>query len=136
MLPAIGSAFKDGWSGPDAPVVQVVDYVADQVRASGRARASIGYQFPTANWIPIFAAVDPLYKVGAEVDLLFKDLHGVSNTNGCPEGVASDDEYRIVSDVGQSGPFSDRPDQYFLIPPDRRFHLLRKFGDYEVYTRS
>jgi hypothetical protein len=136
VVPVIHSALKNGWSGPDAEVVQVVDYVADQVRASGRVRTSVGYQSPTSDWTVAFAAIDPLYKVGAEVDLLFKEFHGVTNTNGCPEGVARDDEYRIVSDVWHGARFSETPDRYFIIPPDWRFHLIKKFSQYEVYKRS
>jgi hypothetical protein len=130
VLPAFQS--KNGWSGPDAAEVQVVDYVANLLHASGRARAAIGYRFFTDDWVPRFAAVDPRYKVGAAVDLLFKDLHGVSNADDCAEGVAPDDEYRIV----QSEPLSDGPDHYFVFPPDKSFRFLHQFGKYDVYKRE
>src|SRR5207247_11069239 len=110
VLPAFQS--KNGWSGPDAAEVQVVDYVANLLHASGRARALIGYQLFTSDWVERIAVVDPRYSVGAPLDLLFKDLHGVSNANDCAEGVAPEDEYRIV----HSEPLSDGPDHYFVFP--------------------
>jgi hypothetical protein len=40
--------------------------------------------------------IDPRHKVGAELDLIFKHQHDISNTTRCAEGVSPDDEYRIV----------------------------------------
>ncbi len=132
LVPSINGVLKREWSGSDATQVQVAGYVADLLRQSGRARASIGYQLFTENWTPRFAAVDSRYKVGAAVDLFFKYLHGVSNENECAEGAAPDDEYRIV----QSGNLGDGPEQYFLFPSRGGFHLLRQFENYNVYKRD
>ena len=79
--------------------MQAIDYVASQFRSQERDRASIGYQILIYGFMAQFNILDSQYKVGAEFDFLFKSRHGISNTNRCAEGVARNDEYRIVQAI-------------------------------------
>jgi hypothetical protein len=123
---------KPQWSGSDAAEVQVVNYVVSQL--AGRNQAAIGYQIFIWRFMAEYNVVDPRYKIGADFDLLFKDLHGVANTNRCAEGVSSGDEFRIV----QTRPTSTdaRGKWYVDVPLDRSFHLLYQFGPYQVFKRG
>jgi hypothetical protein len=78
--------------------------------------------------------INPQYKVGAEFDLWFKYRHGIANTNGCAEGLSPSDEYRIVQPQPKSGP--EEPREYFDVPLDGNFQLLRQFGPYQVFRRQ
>jgi hypothetical protein len=60
--------------------------------------------------------------------------HGIANTNQCAEGIAATDDYRIVQRRPKTGP--EEPQQYFDVPLDERFRLLRRFSLYEVYKRG
>jgi hypothetical protein len=72
--------------------------------------------------------------ISALTSISFLNIHGVSNTNRCAEGVSPDDEFRIV----QTRPTSTDPrgKGYFNISLDRNFILLRQFGPYQVFKRS
>jgi len=123
---------KTGWAGSDSEEIRVVDYVASRLK--GQNQTAIGYQIFTWGFNATYNAVDPLYKVGADLDLLFKHRYVVSNTNRCAEGVSPDDEFRIV----QTRPTLTNPagKHYFNISLDRNFILLRQFGAYQVFERG
>jgi hypothetical protein len=121
VFSTINAAMTTEWSGSDDSVVEVVGFVSDQIRVSGRTQASIGYV--NGDDIPTFTQV---YRVGADFDLLFKDLHGVSNTNSCAEGIAPDNEYRIIGRSGSQNQF---------VSPEGGFEFLKQFGSYKVYRR-
>ena len=74
--------------------------------------------------------VSPEYKVGAEFDVLFKYGHGIENTDTCAEGVSPRDDYRIV----QTRPMKaeDAPRNYFDVPLENHFKLVREIGPYRV----
>lgn len=123
---------RAGWAGPEAEEVQVVRYVAERLRQEGRAHAAIGYHMFTLHDHPArWNVIDPRYKVGAELDLLFKYQHGISNTTRCAEGVSPDDEYRIVQTRAE-GPWAANR-HYFDVPLDESFRRLRRFDVYEVF---
>ena len=125
---------EEGWSGPQSNEVQIVSYIAGQIRAHGEHRAAIGYQMPIWNYMATFNIADPRYKVGAQFDLLFKYRHGVSNTDQCAEGQSSDDEFRIVqttvdwTDLNGKGAFDTRANNSFT--------LVKHFGSYQVLQRK
>jgi hypothetical protein len=123
-----------GWAGMDAPEVQVVDYVADQLAAAGQDRAAIGYHIFIYRFMASYNVVNPEYKVGAELDLLFKYRRGIANTDTCPEGVSPADEYRIVRTTPMAETWAPR--EYFNIPLGANFHLMRQFGPYQVFKRA
>ena len=74
------------------------------------------------------------YKVGAEFDVLFKYQHGIENTDTCAEGVSPRDDYRIV----QTRPMKaeDAPRNYFEIPLENRFKLVREIGVYRIFKAT
>jgi hypothetical protein len=121
-----------GWSGPDAQIVETVDYVANHLR--GKKQAAIGYHMVIHRFVATFNAVDPRYKVGADVDLLFQHRHGISNTDRCAEGASHDDEFRIVRSRPNGTPAIGRG--YIDIPLDSRFHLVQRFGPNQVLRRN
>ena len=132
MLSRSEAWLQTGWAGSDSEEIRVVDYVASRLK--GQNQTAIGYQIFTWGFNATYNAVDPLYKVGADLDLLFKHRYGVSNTNRCAEGVSPDDEFRIV----QTRPTLTNPagKHYFNISLDRNFILLRQFGAYQVFERG
>ncbi len=125
---------RDGWAGTDPEEVQVVDYVSNQIHSNGKEQAAIGYQIFIYEFMPKYAILDRQYKVGAELDFLFKHRNGIVNTDQCAEGVSPTDEYRIVQTRPKSG--EAESSQYFDVPPDREFHLLRSFDLYQVFKRD
>jgi hypothetical protein len=120
-----------GWAGSDADEVRAVNYVAS--RLEDKKQATIGYEYFIWSFVATYNIVDSRYKVGAITDLLFNQLHGVSNGNRCAEGISPDDEFRIVATSRGTNP----PGWwYFDTPRDGRFHLLRQFGSYQVFKRT
>jgi hypothetical protein len=72
---------------------------------------------------------------------LFKYRHGIFNTTRCAEGFSAADEFRIVQTRPKQveGPkdfLTDPPNEYFRVPLDRSFYLLRQIGDYQVFRRT
>src|SRR5436190_7317484 len=57
---------------------------------------SIGYEIDTSKFMAAFNNIDSRYKVGADLDLLFKYRHGIINKDRCAEGFQPTDRYRIV----------------------------------------
>jgi len=126
---------RDGWAGRDADEVAVVDYTADLIRSERKNEAAIGYDVYMDGFMAAFNVADRRYKVGAEIDLLFKYRQGIMNTETCAEGVSPIDEYRIVQIDRRSGKATDgmeRIDARF----DNRFRLMRQVGSYQVYKRG
>ena len=130
----------NGWSGPRAPIIEALDYIASEVRAEGRASVSVGYQTVFWGFVPRFNFVDSRYKVGAQSDLFLKYRYEIANTSQCAEGFSADDEYRIVEARRTVSPPQDYPgpgpDEYFDVLPDSRFRLLQEFGQYQVFERT
>jgi hypothetical protein len=125
---------RSGWPGPRASDIETLDYLANQVHSEGRNRVAIGYQILTEEYNAAFNIVDPRYKVGAALDLFLKQRYKISNANQCAEGVSSVDEYRIVQTTPRRS--ESKPGrQYFDIPLDQSFRMLRQFGDYQVFKR-
>jgi hypothetical protein len=118
-----------GWSGTEAAEMRLADFVARQI--AGKNRAAIGYQIYNWPFMVAFNAVDPRYKIGAEFDLLYKTVHGISNMDRCAEGFSPEDEFRIV----QISPTSDPREGYFEMSPDNTFRLVHQFGPYQVFQR-
>lgn len=127
LLSKLDGWVRSGWSGPDADQVQVVDYVATELKLQHRQQTAIGYQTLVFPFMASFNVVDPRYKVGAEFDALFEYRHGIENTNGCAEGVSPVDEYRIV----QTRPTGNAR-HYFVLPPEEGWQVLGQVGPYEV----
>jgi hypothetical protein len=134
LLGRLRSWRSDGWAGKDPEEVQVIDYVARQIRGDGRSTAAIGYQLFIYPFMAEYHVTNPVYRAGAELELMLRYRHGIVNTNQCAEGVSPLDEYRIVQTRRKNGP--EEPQHYFAVPPDGRFRLLRRFDVYEVYRRG
>jgi hypothetical protein len=130
----LGAWLREGWAGSDPEEVRVVDYVASQLQANGKDHAAIGYRTFIYEFMPQYNIVDPQYKVGAEFDLLFKYRHGITNADRCAEGLSPQDEFRIVQTRPKSG--EGEPRNYFDIPDENRFRLLRRFDLYDVFKRD
>ena len=125
---------KDGWAGSDPEEIQVVDYVANQLRSEGIQRAAIGYQIFIYEFMAKYNIIDRQYKAGAEFDFLFKYRHGIANTNQCAEGLSPADDYRIVQTAPRRG--EQKPRHYFELPRNTSFRLIRDFGLYQVLKRD
>ena len=75
--------------------------------------------------------IDDKGQAGANLDLFFKTLNGISNTDDCAEGFSPADEFRIVNI--ESGPGDPRK-TYFDISLDN-FHLVEQLGPYQLFQR-
>jgi hypothetical protein len=73
--------------------------------------------------------VDRYWKVGAELDMTLRFRHGISNLNGCMEGLSAQDEYRVVEAYP---PTPDDP-YYFDVAHSGRLRFLDRIGNYELY---
>jgi hypothetical protein len=134
LVGRLGSWRANGWSGRDPEEVRVVDYVAQQVLAAGKSEAAVGYQLFLYPFMAEYHVTNPIYRAGAELELMLRYRHGIVNTDRCAEGIAPADEYRIVQRRPKRGP--DEPRHYFVAPMDQRFRLLRRFELYDVFKRG
>jgi hypothetical protein len=125
---------RDGWAGRDAAEIQVVDTIARHIKAEGKDQAAIGYQTFIYLFMASYNITNPIYKVGAEFDLLFRYRHGISNINQCPEGTSPNDEYRIVQTRPKQPEW--HPRSYFDAAMDSNFRLVRQFDLYQVFKRD
>jgi hypothetical protein len=133
LVPAVNSWRETGWAGTDAEQVQVVDYVASDVLASDRREAAIGYQTFIYPFMSTYHITNPVYKAGADFDILFTYRHGISNRDQCAEGLSEDDDYRIVQTA--RGPYDWSPRHFFTRDVDGRYRMMREFGLYQVWKR-
>jgi len=135
LLSRVGSWMAGGWSGSDAPEIAVVDRVAAYVPPGKARQASIGYEVDIWRFMATDNIVDSRYKVGADLDLLFKYRAGITNLDRCAEGFAIDDEYRIVqvATIATSDPIEGR----YRIAASRDGFVAREppDGQYQVVTR-
>jgi hypothetical protein len=125
---------ETGWAGVDAEEVVVVDYLASQVVADGADEAAIGYQTFIYPFMATYHVTNPVYKVGAELDMLFRYRHGIVNSNQCAEGLSDADEYRVVQTRRKAA--SWQPRDYFEAELEPQFRLLREFDLYQVWERA
>ncbi|HVX31201.1 MAG TPA: glycosyltransferase family 39 protein [Nitrolancea sp.] len=127
-------ALHGNWSGADPTTVQAMDLVANDLRTQGKTETSVGYQLYVYQFMPAYNAIDSHYKAGADLDLLLRFQHGITNTNTCAEGVAPGDEYRIV----QSRPDADpaAPRERFNVALGNDYHMLGQAGAFQVFKRN
>jgi hypothetical protein len=125
------NAVKNGWSGSDSDDFRTADYLARQI--APRKEVALGYQTFIWRFMAQYNVVDPRYKIGADFDLLFRDLHGVSNIDRCAEGVSPNDEFRIIQ---STPPWTDPVGKgYVEVPEDKNFQFLEQIGSYRIYKR-
>jgi hypothetical protein len=132
LLRRIEAWHSAGWSGQDADEVKVAAYVGSQL-GPDRREAAIGYQVFMYEFMATYNATNPVYKVGADIDVLFTYLLDVENTSRCAEGLSADDEFRIVQTRPKPEAWSPR--MFFAASPDGRFRLLQELGAYQVWRR-
>jgi hypothetical protein len=130
LIERVSGWIQHGWSGPDAEEIKVVDYIARQLNSQGQNRAAIGYDIYVYQFMATLNPNDRRYKVGADFDLLFKYRHGILNRNQCPEGVSSEDEYRIVQTSTDARDEAAR--RRIDVPGDDGFRLAQRFGSHQV----
>jgi hypothetical protein len=128
------SWLTSGWSGSDPDELRALDYVASDIRATGRKEAAVGYQIFIWGFMPGFNIIDSRYKVGADFDFVLHHRHRLSNTDRCAEGLSPNDQYRIVA----LRPTNDIPaaQKYFAASVTDSFHRLSQFGVYQVLKRN
>lgn len=120
----------DGWAGVDADEIRAVDYIASRI-ATGPRQTKVGYHLRFFRGIPALSAVDRRFKVGAELDLVLAQKHGVTNADRCAEGLDPEDDYRLVDDASRPLPGTYR----VVASPDPGFRLVRQFGSIRILER-
>ena len=116
-----------GWAGTDADEIRAVGYIASRVTSPGAAH--VGYHLDFFRGIPTLSAIDPRFKVGAELDFVLSYRYGIINMSRCPEGLNPDDEFRLADE----GPSALRPGMYHLVAsPGVAFREVRRFGRVRV----
>jgi hypothetical protein len=134
MISRVQAWAQDGWAGPDAEEIKVVDAVAARLQADGRNQASIGYQTFIYPFMANYHIANPIYKVGAEFDMLFYYRHGIVNTNRCAEGLSPEDEYLIVQT--RPKPPEWAPRDYFDFSIGSQFQLVDEIESYRLWKRE
>ncbi len=134
LVARVDAWLADGWSGRDAPEVQVVDDLAERLADEDRDEAAVGYHIFLYPFMANYHIINPEYKVGAEFDLLLRYRHGITNSNTCAEGLSGRDEYRLVRTRPMEPDWAPR--DYFDVPLDGAFRPVARFGPYEVFRRS
>jgi hypothetical protein len=122
------------WAGTDPTTVRAMDLVARDLRTQGKNEASVGYQLYVYQFMPAYNAIDSHYKVGADLDLLLRFQHGITNTNTCAEGVAPGDEYRIVQTQPDADPAAPR--EYVNVSLGNDYHMIGQEGAFQVFKRN
>ena len=79
-----------------------------------------------------YNVVDARYKIGADFDLLFRDVHGVSNVDRCAEGVSPNDEFRIIQ---STPPWTDPTGRGYIEVPEDNYQFMEEIGSYRIYKR-
>ena len=133
-LSRLRSWARDGWAGREAIEVQLVDRLAGLANADNDGRPSIGYEIDIWQFMAVTNAVDPAYRVGADLDLLLKYRHGIVNLDRCAEGFSKEDTYRIVQVEGREGIDAVGRNR-IRAARDSRFHLTDQIGPYQVFQR-
>jgi hypothetical protein len=134
FLSRVESWAQSGWAGSDAERIRVVDAVTEHIRTEGKDRASIGYQIYFYPFMAQYHITNPIYKVGAEFDLLFYYRSQITNANQCAEGLAPEDEFLVVQ--VQPEPMAGAPQNYFEFNLDDRFHLISETESYQVWKKD
>jgi hypothetical protein len=129
----VGAWLRNGWSGADAPQVQVADAMASVLLADGRDQAAIGYQLLFYPFMVQDHVIDPDYKVGAEFDAVLKYRDRITNTDGCAEGFSPGDEYRVIQDEREPG--EGTPSSYFPVASTASFSEVKHVGSYRILRR-
>jgi hypothetical protein len=131
------SSWRDaGWAGRDAPEIDATDAIARRMQSNGPAEASVGYQVDFWRFMADVNRVDPRYKVGADIDLLLRYRHRITNLDRCAEGFRPGDDYRIVQVARK--PATDNHGLNRLSPPGdapSAFAILWRADLYEVRER-
>lgn len=134
LLSRLDSWRATGWAGQDADEIKVSDFIAQQLEVDGKDQARIGYRVFFYPFMADYNLMSPTYKVGAEIDLILLFWHRITNTDQCAEGVADNDEFRIVETRPEPG--LDTPRNYFDTSDLNQFHLIYQVGSYQVYRRD
>lgn len=120
-----------GWSGERNEKREVVEYIAEKMISKGVNKASIGYHIYFRHYTPAYHIKDDRYKVGANMDLMFRFIYGIENLTTCAEGFSKEDQYRIVMDTPTKQHRST-----FNVGVDPVFTLIAQFGSYKIYERT
>ena len=137
LLSRVNSWRHEGFTGRGAPEIGVVDVIAQRMQVKGQpAEVSIGYQVDFWRFMADANRIDSLYKVGADLDVLLKYRHGITNLDRCAEGFRPGDDYRVVQVTRL--PTADSHSLNRLSPAGERegaFAIMERVDQYEVLER-
>lgn len=112
----------------------VMDYLDAEVERMGLRNPSIGYDISFPLWILANRHnYGGSYKIGWDFDTVLRYRYGIENANTLPEGVAPDDDFRIVELHRWEDPW-DWP-WYFDLSEYPEMDILKTWGQYALLGR-
>jgi hypothetical protein len=134
LLSRVRDWMDHGWSGRDAMEVELTDRIAAMVQSTGFRDASIGYEIEVWQFMATYHDIDPRYKVGADLDLLLRYRHGITNRDHCAEGFSASDQYRVVQSSSRATVPEGR--NHIETSRDASFQMADGVGAYEIFQHS
>jgi hypothetical protein len=125
---------RDGWSGHDAIEIEVTDRIAEHLQSVPGTPAAIGYEVNFWKFMAVYHGLDSRYKVGADLDLLLKYRHGITNVDQCAEGLSSDDVFRALQ-LNDAGADPLNGLNRMVVPLDHAYRPLETVNGYEILER-
>lgn len=115
----------------DPPEVAIVRRLAERMSSERLTHASVGVNVGLGPvWGPAFLASDARYRPTILTDLVLGRHAGLTNDNGCREGVSAQDRYRIIQRE-----VPDDEDWRLQIPPGRGFVVVDRVDTFDLLER-
>ncbi|MGC4001981.1 MAG: hypothetical protein QM811_02065 [Pirellulales bacterium] len=130
-IPKARDVVEHGFAGERPVLTNIMDRLADDIRAADRTSATIGYHLFFNGYELFNSEFEPRYRIGGPFDLFLRMKYGIRNDDQSPRGFTSDDDYRVVEKFGY-------PNKHHLFPfvNDGRYRLLVEEGNYQVWKRD
>lgn len=127
------SFFRDkGRPLPQIEFYDLIDYVANDIKASGNTKAWIGYDLPMLPWFLITSGLDSRYSPGMQYDAELEFRHNIINKNKNRFGISRKDQYRIVRRKA-SEPWAQT---FFDLSSYPKLQVCKEFPSYIVLRKD
>ncbi|HEY5892045.1 MAG TPA: hypothetical protein VIT91_02335 [Chthoniobacterales bacterium] len=121
-----------GRLSPQIEFYDLVDYVANDIKASGKTKARIGYDLPMLPWFLVISGLDWRYSPGMQYDAVLEFRHNIINKSEDRFGISRKDRYRIVRRKA-SEPWAQT---FFDLSSYPRLQVRKEFPSYIVLRKD